>query len=207
MPHDTSVAEHDRAARAEETTAATPKTSCDPRSPFEITAGPCWQTTDQRFVDAHRETAARHRAASAALRNAEVAACVGLSENDRDTSPFEHTGDIAGVEPYIKDEYFGESGFIKRQAGAVVMFRAVPGMTAEWLQRLVDCHLARNAALGHVIPEMPACPLVPRGVGAHVQSTGNGFAVEIEANDAGTAREILARAQRLVARPTTSQRQ
>jgi hypothetical protein len=71
-------------------------------------------------------------------------------------------------------------------------------MTAEWLQRLVECHLARNAALGHVVPEMPNCPLVPRGVAAKVRSVGNGFAVEIEAGDPDTLREIQARSQRLV---------
>jgi hypothetical protein len=49
-------------------------------------------------------------------------------------------------------------------------------MTAEWLQRLTDCHIARNAALGHVAPAMPDCPLVPMGVTARVTSTGGGFA-------------------------------
>jgi len=53
---------------------------------------------------------------------------------------------------------------------------------------------------------MPDCPLVPRGVDADVRSTGSGFAVETKSNDLDTAREILARAQRLVAPPTTSQR-
>jgi hypothetical protein len=56
-------------------------------------------------------------------------------------------------------------------------------MTTEWLQRSVDCQLARNAALGHVVPEMPDCPLIPNGVEAHVRSVGNGFAVEIKSND------------------------
>lgn len=84
-----------------------------------------------------------------------------------------------------------------RTAGAVVTFRAVPGLTAEWLQRLVDCHLARNAARGHVVPEMPNCPLVPKGAAATVRSTGDGFAVSISSSDDATAREIRARAERL----------
>ena len=36
----------------------------------------------------------------------------------------------------------------QKDVGATVVFRAVPGMTAEWLQRVVDCHLARAAAVG-----------------------------------------------------------
>lgn len=33
----------------------------------------------------------------------------------------------------------------------------------DWLERAISCHLARNAALGHEVPAMPDCPLVPRG--------------------------------------------
>lgn len=71
-------------------------------------------------------------------------------------------------------------------------------MTAEWLQRLVDCHLARNASLGHSVPELPDCPLVPKGVEAQVLSTGSGFAVNVRADDPATSEEIFARARRLV---------
>jgi len=199
---DMSVAEHDRAARAEDGAAA-----CDQRGGSGLPGAPCWTNPDQRSIDAHRAAAARHRADSAALRNAEAQACVGISETDRGTSPFEHTADIVRVEPYSQDENVGDVGVPRtREAGATVVFRAVPGMTAEWLQRLVECHLARNAALGHLVPEMPDCPLVPRGVAAHARSVGNGFAVDIEAADPDTVREILARSQRLVAPPRTSAR-
>ncbi len=71
-------------------------------------------------------------------------------------------------------------------------------MTTEWVQRVVDCHVARNASLGHIVPEMPNCPLVVKGAQARVTSTGNGFAVEIRSSDPAGAQEILARAQRLV---------
>jgi len=39
-------------------------------------------------------------------------------------------------------------------------------MTAEWFQRIVDCHLARNASLGFSAAEMPYCPLNVKGVHA-----------------------------------------
>jgi hypothetical protein len=81
--------------------------------------------------------------------------------------------------------------------GASVTFRAVPGLTAEWLQRIVECHVARNNALGNNVPEMAYCPLVPKGVTAKVNSVGNGFAVEIRSDDPDTAKEVLRRAQAL----------
>ena len=82
--------------------------------------------------------------------------------------------------------------------GATITFRAVRGLTREWLQRLVDCHLARNAALGHDVPEMPECPLVPPGVTARVSSVGAGFAVEVRADTDEGAVEVLRRARSLV---------
>ena len=87
-----------------------------------------------------------------------------------------------------------------RTEGAIVTFRAVPGMTAQWLQRVVDCHLARNAALGHDVPEMGYCPLVPKGVTAKASGTEAGFAVVIRADDSQTAQEVLKRARALTGR-------
>lgn len=168
----------------------------------------CWTSIENptaghlEEAEKHRRHAADHRAASAALREAEARACAGVAEADRDMSPFEHREDIIALAPLVVPEANARALTpADRLLGAAVTFRAVPGLTAEWLQRLVDCHLARNAALGHVLPEMPDCPLVPRGVEARVTSVGNGLAVEIRANQPAVAREVLARAQRLTARP------
>jgi hypothetical protein len=162
----------------------------------------CWTSTGNpspevlKQAEAHRQTAAAHRAASQALRDAEQQACGGISAQDRDTSPFEHREDIEGVEA-IQTPVGGKIGGY-RQNGASIVVRAVPGMTAEWLQRLVDCHTARNAALGYAMPEMEHCPLMLKGITASVTSTGRGFVVAIRASDVDTAREILRRAQALL---------
>ncbi len=165
--------------------------------------GICWTSvtnpTEAHLEQAkeHRRHAAEHRAASTALLEAEAQACAGISVEDRDMSPFEHVEDIANVQPFT-EPHGSPKAPTQRTAGAIITFRAVPGMTAEWLQREVDCHLARNASLGHVVPEMPNCPLVPRGATARVASTGNGFTVTIRSDDDDTARDILNRAQRIL---------
>jgi hypothetical protein len=215
-PHEMSAAQHEREAQAHGKTAdvhaaqynpnAAVSRSCrggSARLPIEA-YDLCWTSvtnptaTHLREAEKHRKHAAAHRAGSVALRQAEVQACVGISPDDRDMSPFIHAEDIVSVKglevvsggaPLRSPE--------RREVGAVVTFRAVPGMTAEWLQRVIDCHLARNAALGHSVPEMPNCPLVPSGVEARVTSTGDGFAVAIQSNDQETIREIVARAHRL----------
>lgn len=154
QPHDTGVAGHEQAAHEHEAAAADLEAPCAHQT---VPLQPCWKSHDVAVIRTHREAAAKHRAASAALVAAEVQACAGISDDDRAISPFEHPADIIQVEPLILRGDTGKLGPGGQMLGATVTFRAVPGLTAEWLQRLVNCHLARNAALGHVVPEMPDC--------------------------------------------------
>lgn len=206
-PQDMSAVQHEQAAAAHEAE-ATPhseqyqpaaqekKSLCPPK-------GACWTSTvnptKQHLEDAekHHKMAADHRAAGQALRDAESRACVGVSIDDRDMSPFYHREDVADVRPAYKAAARSNKGAPDILTGAVVTLRAVPGLTAEWLQTVVDCHVARNNALGNNMPEMSYCPLTIKGITAKVTSAGNGFAVTIEAPDAETAKEILKRAQAL----------
>jgi len=215
-PHDMSAENHEAAAKthqqaseehaadynpdaseARERCAVSPKTV---RATSNTDA--CWTSVRNptavhaRQAAEHRRHAADHRAASGALRDAEALSCAGLGSGDRDISPFARRDDIAGVEP-LKEPNNNLKIPGTRTVGAIVTFRAVQGMTAEWLQRIVDCHIARNSALGHAVPEMPYCPLVPKGVSATVSSAGGGFRISIRAEDEAGAREVLARAERL----------
>lgn len=215
-PHDMGVAEHQAVATAEEQAASAhaaqyaPNASetvdrCTTIGPAEPTGYSCW--TSSRNPTAHHldeakrlhELAAQHRAASQALLDAEARACTGLSAEDRDISPFAHREDIARVEPLTESVNTGWEP-ATRLAGAVITFRAVPGMTGPSLQRVIDCHLARNAALGHVVPEMPWCPLVPKGVSAKVVPSDGGFAVYVRSSDPASSQEVLRRAQSLLNR-------
>lgn len=212
QPHQMSAAQHEAAAATAERQAAAenqgPAPSedrCSFLGPSGQPAGACWtdvsSPTRERAerADQFRKAAAEHRAASQALRDAEARACAGLASGDRDVSPFAHREDIAGVEPLYNGVMSGKSQYARLQ-GATITFRAVPGMTAEWLQRIVDCHIARNAALGHDAPEMSFCPLQPNGVSAQVTPAGGGFAVAIKSDDSDAAREVLRRAEALVGR-------
>jgi hypothetical protein len=202
-PHEMSVATHETTAAQEQSSAAARERCRAGGARPGMDA--CWTSVtsptaeDLRQVEKHRKAAADHRVAAQALRDAESRACIGVPDADRDESRFDHTADIESVEPF----YVGSSGgktSTKRLVGAIVTFRAVQGMTAQWLQRVVDCHLARNAALGHQVPEMPNCPLVPNGASATVTGTQNGFAVAVRGDDQATANEILRRAQSLMSR-------
>lgn len=212
QPHDMSTAQHEAMAKNEDAAATGHAEQHDPNATKTTTTcsgkGGCWTSvsnpTAQHSEDAqhHRELAQKHRAASAALVEAEKNACAGLSDEDRDMSPFNHREDIQSVSDYSEQVKSGK-GSVTKVVGSTVVFRAVPGLTAEWLQRLVDCHLARAAAVGHDMPEMAYCPLVPNGAKAKVVSAGNGFAVNVYADDAATIAEIKKRVEVLETAPAS----
>jgi hypothetical protein len=212
QPHAMSAAEHEAAASQEhqsdgahanqyDPAATTSKETCEQ---VRARGSVCWGSETNPTAghaseaEHHRELAEKHRAASDTLRAAESSACSGVPEADRDLSPFGHIGDIRSVSPLQEDVRNGKATST-RVAGAEVVFRAVPGLTAEWLQRGVDCHLARNSAIGHEASaaEMPFCPLTIRGAQARVRSVGDGFAVAIRSDDAEASKEILKRAEAL----------
>lgn len=192
-PHSASEANHDHSEWSHAVEAeAHARETCKPES------GACWRSRaspddphEQADRD-HRRAGTAHVLASAKLHDAVQRACAGLAVSDRKASPFDHRQDLATVAPLVASSS-------SAPAGAVVTFRPVPGMTAAWLQRLLDCHLAEVAAAGHQAADMPDCPLVARGITATVRASGNALAVEIRSSDPGVAADILARAQRLVA--------
>lgn len=53
-----------------------------------------------------------------------------------------------------------------------MVFASLPGMTVEWLQRVVDRHRARNTVMSDA-DKMPYCPLAVPYVKAQVLSVGN----------------------------------
>lgn len=203
-PQDMSVAQHEKAAGADDVAAEQHGDQYNPNATQEQTrcakGGVCWSSeenpTEEHKADVakHHELAAKHRAAAQALRDAEANACAGIPDEDRDESPFYHGHDIASVSEIKATTQRGKQQ-VESAVGARAVFRAVPGLTAEWLQREVDCHLARAAAVGNDMPEMDYCPLVLKGVNAKVSSTGDGFAIDVTSSDPAVAKEAERRMQ------------
>jgi hypothetical protein len=218
--HDMSAAEHRAAAEHAEAQGTAHMDEYDPNANEAETrckAGlatnkglVCWKEAinptreHTTFAEEQRTMAAQHRAGSDALLAVEEQSCAGIREDDRDISPFAHRGDIvsvsklegqteSNVEPY--DQARGAGAL----AGARVVFRAVPGLTTQWLQHTIDCHVARNGVIGHDLAsrEMSYCPLTLRGVQAKVRPLRDSFAVDVLSEDRQVADEIWRRAQAL----------
>jgi hypothetical protein len=177
---------------------------CDPARATQYPETPiCWVETVNptavhlKEVEEHRMRAVQHRKAARDLEAVEARACADVADEDRDISPFSHQGDIVGVNPL--EVAAGGTRKGRQLVGATIVFRAVPGLTAGELQSIVDCHLARNAAIGHEIAsaEMEHCLLTERGVHAKVRELRNGFAVDVRADAPETAQAVWRRAQEL----------
>ena len=212
-PTDMSASQHEAAAKGHDDEAAPHAAAYDPKASgaerscggarSRVEDGPCWTSNANptaghlHDAEAHQKMAADHRAASKALRDAEASACGGVSEADRDESPFVHREDIVSATKIEMTTTSGKSTTV-RLVGATVVMRAVPGLTKEYLQRHLDCHLARNAAMGFVMSEMAFCPLSVKGVRVTVEGRGGAFAMEMRADETEAAREIFRRAQALV---------
>jgi hypothetical protein len=212
-PTDMSATSHEAAAKRHGDEASTHAAHFDPNATErrELCRGggaragldTCWTSvvnpTAEHLDEAerHRKMATDHRAGSKALQDAEAAACAGLNEEDRDTSPFDHREDIVSSEPLQSIASGGKGGSSQRLLGASLTVKAVPGLTKEYLQRLVNCHSARNASMGFAMQEMTSCPLSVKGSSATVESAGAGFRVDIRADDSQAANEVLRRAKAL----------
>jgi hypothetical protein len=215
QPHELGAAQHRDAAKREATrleqhkelydpAATTSVKRCDPGLPNQYPATPiCWVETINptavhlQEVEDHCRRAVEHRKSARDLRAVEAAACASVANEDRDMSPFAHRSDILGVNQL--EEPADAPKKRRHLVGATVVFRAVPRLTADELQRIVNCHLARNAAIGHDIAtvQMAHCPLTERGARATVRPLAEGFAVDIRSDDSLAARAIWRRAQAL----------
>jgi len=158
----------------------------------------CWTSTSNPSVEQAeqlielRRAAATVRTAARALTDAEERACAGLDQEERDVSPFYHRDDIVSARVLNEKARTGK-GTLMRRAGARVQFRPVPGLTAARLRLQIDCQIARAAAVGHSMPETSYCPLSLGEIEVEVFVMGNGFTVDIKAEDAQTAEEIVRR--------------
>lgn len=212
QPTDVAITQQRRAAAENERIADTAAAHYDPQATTRTggcaTASPggdanvnCWSSevnpTAEYLKKAqhYRALAGKQRAESEELRQAEAKACAGVPELDRALSPFHHPDDVATVTPLRVTD-----GPVKL-VGAVIAFQAAREMTEPRLERIVSCHLARNACLDSGSKDVAYCPLVLENVWTSVIITRSGlFAISVQSPDPEVAQEILRRSEALVMR-------
>jgi hypothetical protein len=210
--HSQRAAQYSQAAKLPDTATGNPQTyQCgDTVMSDQLTSGgqrvvqsiPCWDAAEEaaahrRFLAEREAKLARteRRIATHMVEN-ELDACRGLSPRELEHSPFAHRREIAEVIPHRV------TGTLR---GVRIVWKPVPGLTADWMRRAIDCHRARFERLGEppiYFPEDPT--LVARSTVAVEQHDGH-IEVQIETVDDVTAQVALDRALDLV-RPRTAGR-
>jgi len=119
-------------------------------------------------------------------------------DDDATLAPVLSASSVQNVEPLYATLEGAKSGLHAELRGATVVVAALPGMTAEWLDRALECHSAREA-LGHA-PAPSADPfwLPGSSVDIDVRSARDGFNVAVTGYSPDDARQILARANAFV---------
>ena len=130
---------------------------------------------------------ADHLAAARDLRRLELAACVDVPEVDRERGPFARRERIAEVD-IVHDKLYPK--WPAQAVGVSVALRAAPGMTEQWVGRVLECHLAHRALVGATASQQ-ACPLDAEDTRVAVSSTSTGFRVAITSRDPAVARSVI----------------
>jgi hypothetical protein len=161
---------------------------------------PCWdageeQTEHTRFLAAREQRLADgERRTATRLVEAEQSACRGLSERELEHSPFAHRREISAVIPHHV------TGTLR---GVRIVWKPVPGLTADWMRRALDCHRARFERLGEPAIYFPDDPTLVAHATATVEQHGSHIEVVIDAADDLAGQIALDRALDLV-RPRTA---
>jgi hypothetical protein len=119
----------------------------------------------------------------------------GPEVNDTGLAPVLSGQAVQGVGPLYSSVEFGKSGEQTQLRGAVLMVNALPGVTAEWLDRELECHGAR-LTLGRAqsSPEDPFW-LPGSSVDIDVRPAKDGFVIGVAGYSSADAHQILDRAQ------------
>jgi hypothetical protein len=130
-------------------------------------------------------TSAEQLATARSLRDAELGACVEVPDADRDGGPFARRDRIAYVEE-VRDRVYPKQ--MPQTFGIAVYIRATPGVTEQWLGRIIKCHQAHYATVGTADV---ADPLVGVDARVKIDSTPTGFRVAITSPDLDVARALV----------------
>jgi hypothetical protein len=128
-----------------------------------------------------------------------ASACAGVPDVERDHPSMLQPPELEGVR-----ESMGEQRYIKftRQElrGAELLVRPTPGVSRQWIARVIQCHVAYQDLPGAGVPEASADPFRVDEANITFGETDTSFVIRIQGANKAEGEEILARAQRLVAR-------
>jgi hypothetical protein len=118
----------------------------------------------------------------------------GADDDEKAVAPVLGGSAVQGVQPLYSAVEGSKNGLQAVLRGATVTIAALPGMTAEWLDRALECHSAR-VMLGEVAGAADDPFWLPgSSVDIDVRSAKDGFDAAITGYSSEDARKIFDRA-------------
>jgi hypothetical protein len=145
-----------------------------------------------RAAQSDPEQAQEHLDAAKRLREQEQVACYGVPDTDRIQGPFTHPDQITGIEVVRDRGPFPKGPMVN--VGVAVNLRGEPGVTQQWLGRVVACHTAHVAVAG---PDSHPSPLSVANAQVSVTPTSVGFRVTVTSHDQDIARAVVDKGHQL----------
>lgn len=121
-------------------------------------------------------------------------ACTGLSDADRLAAVDGIKSNVSGVDQILVSPCCKAP--LMRPSGATLYVRAIPGATAEWLERVVVCDAKVQGAAPACAGRQ--CPVALSGERVSVSAMRGGFAIAVRSDDVQTAQHIWERAEGFV---------
>lgn len=124
------------------------------------------------------------------------AACGKLGDTTQAVSTLFTSGNLYGAGTATDHGFFGQGAPEPYPVGAELYVHATPGVTAEYLQRTLECYTESGRSLHPSDPFHPAKGYVVR---VRVLSSGDSFTVRLVGSDSESAQDIRERASALAA--------
>lgn len=140
---------------------------------------------------------AAHMEAASKLRETERSVCVDIPAPARDSGPLANPAQITGVE-VVSERVYPKAP--PQPVGVAVTVRAEPGLTEQWLGRLIECHLAHQAVVGREADRDPLLSVSDATIS--VSSTATGFRITFTSNKTDVARELVDRGKSMIEPPS-----
>jgi len=119
----------------------------------------------------------------------------GPGGEDATLAPVLTGGGVQGVQPLYSETENVKSGMQRELRGATIAVAALPGVTPEWLDRVLECYSAR-ATLGHTAAVTNDPFWLPGAmVDIEVRAAKDGFAIDVIGFSPADAQQILSRAE------------
>ena len=163
-----------------------------------ITMLPCWDRSeeaaaheryeqDRKLSEAKREQLASGQEPPAVPgAGAALAACKRIPTRELEHSPFAHRKEIAQVIAHR------DGGEIR---GVRILFKQVPGLTADWMRDAIACHHARFTLLSNRAVDLSIDPTLVDGARVSVLEHGHQVEVLVVTDTAATGQLAYDRAQ------------